>query len=413
MAQAAFGTITARTTAGSTTVSGLPFAPRAVIFHAALRTATGIGPSTATCEVMIGWDCTGSSGPSPCCASAWAKDNVAATVQGGASTTNFAIQLGGTGAAYTAESQAKVSAWNSDGFTLAYTTVATQAWLINYLAIGGTDITDAHSGPFLLTSAAGSQSTGVPGFRPDFLMMAHGDSNWGIGFASSANPADQVTAYGINAPGENPSQTGRAWSTGSVQGGWRAFGAAPPRTLEVDYLASLESFDAAGFTLNKSNPPAANRGINYLVLKGGGHAVSTGTVPTSTGVQTVPTVVNPVGVLLFSDLEPDGSTAADLLVSVGSMIGGSGATSLYGAQDNVSATVVEQYAGTDALAADLDFAGPSVPSLASAGTLAANAFGLDWTAVSGNAEHYAYWALGGQAAIPPQQIIRYNRRPRA
>lgn len=413
MAEVAHGTFAARTSTGDQTISGLAFAPQAVIFYCALRTTTGVGVTTSTVETMIGWDCHGSGAPQPCCASNWAKDNVAAAVASGSSTSNFAIQLNGTGAAAVPESQAEVTAWNSDGFTLTYTTAATQAWLINYIAIGGADITDAHSGVFLLTTAAGNQSTSVPGFTPSLLLMAHGADNWGLGFASGSGSTDQATVYGINAPSENPTQTGRSFTVGSVQGGWRAFGAAPPRTLEVDYLVSLNSFDASGFTLAKSNTPAANRGILYLVLKGGTHDVGATAAPAATGVQQVSTDVNPAGVLMFSPMEPSGSSVADLLFSIGGFVSGSSGTVAYGAEDNVTPTVVEQYSGAEALAADLDMSAPSVPSLASGQALAIGSFSLDWTAVSGDAEQFAYWAIGGPLVAPPAQVIRYNRRPRS
>ena len=92
--------------------------------------------------------------------------------------------------------EAELTSFDSDGFTLNWTTNESRADIIYYVALGGSDLTNALASSFTLTTGAGSQSVTGLGFQPDFLMFLSIDSasmdtnltvaSASIGFASSA-----------------------------------------------------------------------------------------------------------------------------------------------------------------------------------------------------------------------------------
>jgi hypothetical protein len=58
-----------------------------------------------------------------------------------------------------------------DGFTIRWTTNEARADIIHYIALGGTDITNAVASDFTMTTGSGTQDVTGLGFQPDFLMF--------------------------------------------------------------------------------------------------------------------------------------------------------------------------------------------------------------------------------------------------
>jgi hypothetical protein len=94
---------------------------------------------------------------------------------------------------------------DTDGFTLNWNNGASAAWLIQYMAIGGGDVTAAASGTFtpLDDGLVPESITGV-GFQPDLLMFLSIDSNTVNG---NADEADRLGFAGFRREPPSPGAT--------------------------------------------------------------------------------------------------------------------------------------------------------------------------------------------------------------
>ena len=178
--------------------------------------------------------------------------------------------------------------FNSDGFTIdVEANTEARANLINYMLLGGTDITNAKVGTFTVASTGASQAFTDPGFQPDFLMAAHIDSTsvgdsvhakFGLGMASS--PSNTGAHFGLSLDNQADASAGSWRKSGAVLLGLTSNG-----SYTQDYEANLSSFDSQGFTLSVSNLPSVNKIFGYLAIKGGQWKVGAETQRTSAGTK--------------------------------------------------------------------------------------------------------------------------------
>ncbi len=154
---------------------------------------------------------------------------------------------------------------DSDGFTLNWTTANATAYVVNYLALGGADLTNASLISFTSGTSTGNHAyTGV-GFAPDAIVLLGADSsasnnstNFGLGRTSSER--------GTSSQGANATTGGRIQRTNkvytNVDGG-----------SSVRCEADLVTLDSDGFTLNWTTVNANTHTIYALCLKGGSYHV--------------------------------------------------------------------------------------------------------------------------------------------
>lgn len=107
--------------------------------------------------------------------------------------------------ANTVNLKANVNSFDATGFTLNWTTLSTTSPLFDYLALGGSDITNVKAGNFSAITTTGSQAVTGVGFQPDIVFFlispltsssaAAGNASCPIGVAKSSSERWTVANY--------------------------------------------------------------------------------------------------------------------------------------------------------------------------------------------------------------------------
>lgn len=273
--ESAVGTFTVPATTGTTvTVSGLAFAPKAVILWMAGNYATtpASGSGAMPMNSNFAWLRPGAgfftSTTARVAFGMHIRDNVGTTVAFGTVRTDACLVMLNSGADYSA---LDVQSMNSDGFTLVTESTAPGAdYHVSYLALGGSDITHASVGTFAVSSGTGNQSLTGVGFRPDgvLLLDAFATANaiedgaaWVLGALTGAS--NQWTVSGASMGGVAATTSNRYMRSDECYTSLATDGVAG--TLK--YRMSLVSIDSDGITVNRIVMPNANN-VHYLALKG-------------------------------------------------------------------------------------------------------------------------------------------------
>jgi len=271
-------------------VTGVGFQPKAVIFFWTAQTAAGFGNGA-----LAGYGFATAAGSER--AVNFLSDNNVAAASANSKRwqwNNRCVVVTNSSALGTVNADGSLVSMDADGFTLSW--ARGSAWIIHYMALGGPDITNAAVGSFTPTAGTGSQAVTGLAFPPDFLMFLSVDSNT---VGTILSPHGQVSV----------GYAGRSKAYGITQGGSTAVSraaAAPIMTtgaqlstaaiLEKDvgatsrtFVASVTSFDATGFTVDKTiNTAGTETVVHYLALRGGQYRVNAFTRPAAAGPQSVP-----------------------------------------------------------------------------------------------------------------------------
>jgi hypothetical protein len=305
----AVGTFALRTTTGSQSVTGLGFTPKVVIVSVNYMTTDGV---TEHAAVSLG--CATSS-TDEWCIHFNAEDGVAAsdTVRG--QYNNRFLYMTTQGGTTTHAVTCDFTSMDSDGFTfnVSDATGAT-AYRAQYLALGGSDLTDVVTGTLTTTTSATQSVTGLS-FQPDAILLAwnshtaNANANnmvGGFGFATASD--EEAFSAWADDSGTNPTLVWNYQENDAVVGSIN-YGAGG-----IDFEADLTSLNSDGFTLNFSNVPTAGESILYLALKGVRMHVGEVTTQTSTGTwsETAPGWMPKAGIFM------SGMAAASASVNQGS-----------------------------------------------------------------------------------------------
>jgi hypothetical protein len=401
------GTITARTTTGSQAYTGVGFTPKIVLFWWGLQTAEG---TTAPAGTGFGVACNPSGVTFQQWAVSYAADNAAASSNEGASTSTAAcidILSVGSGAAGGHTGTAAVTAMGSDGFTLNWTDAATSAWIIHYLAIGGTDITACAAGSFNSPATVGASSQDVTSlsFQPSTLLIANHQGNAGNRTGGGVNlgvatGASEQWAYGFNGTdAAADAALGGAFDAANIVAAPSAAGTTSPGTW--NWRGALDSFLSNGFRIAWSQNAAA-RPMLYLAVAGMRAKAGSDSTRTTTGDQdTTGPGFTPKAVLLAGMGQASGTSYPDLTSTelLTNIVGGfddggregavctnnddAAATMATRTRTSTSKAYVEQnHAGTVTVDAD--------------GSMVGTGFRLSYTTVKATASAFGYLALGQQ-----------------
>ncbi|MDO9080765.1 MAG: hypothetical protein Q7U44_08170, partial [Desulfuromonadales bacterium] len=282
--QVKHGTLTKRTTAGTTAVTGVGFTPKAVIFYWTKQT-TATGAFAA--HISSGQGFAAFNGAAITMGAVVAQVSDAVTTPSDVndyhSTTAAIVSLATTANITAIESSAVVSAFDVDGFTLNWTvTTAGTADIIHYVALGGTDLTNANVGTTSMFAATGNNSVTGVGFQPDAVLLLADN----ISTAINTNPVSRRPAInrGFMVGGLTPTQGSIGWGMrdaqtvathGSTFNSVQALTVLRGNAVAVN--ATYVSMDADGFTLSGSAASATP--VTWLALKGGSYKVGTITQP--------------------------------------------------------------------------------------------------------------------------------------
>jgi hypothetical protein len=389
------GTIAAKTSTGVQAYTGVGFTPKAIMFWATSQTAAGYA---AVASIMFG--CATASSYQWAVA-AYADDNAATVNTGGYMATDSCIRILASGAP-TMDAAASFTSFDGDGFTLNWSDAAPSAFIIHYLALGGTDITNAKAGSFTSRSGAGAQSVTDPGFTPTFLLgssnqntavgnrnsstvglyMASGVSNQrGLGYQSADAGADTVAAS---------SQRNSQWMVEPSSGG------------TYNWLADLTGFTATGFDLNFTNSAGARLKL-YLALSGTFKVyVGAGLQKTSTGTEATTGVGFTPNALLFgswgqaASASVDTSSADNTKVSIGAATATAEGFVWNNDVDGAATSVANMRTVTDK-AIGFSTATSTTDAEADLSSLDSDGFTLDWTTADAVAREFIFTAFGSSS----------------
>ncbi|HEY7160728.1 MAG TPA: hypothetical protein VH815_05680, partial [Acidobacteriota bacterium] len=287
------GSFTKATANGNQVLAhGLGTTPKAVIFWSTGRNNEAFGTSF---HYAFG----ATDGTTSRCSSAASQDNVG--------TSNASRRISTTPLTFVewgenVVAEATFVSWNATNITLNWTTNNNQAYVIHFVAIGGTDVQAKVIG-WTMPTATGNFSVTGTGFRPDVVIHSHVGSGYTDALNASADNAAIATGVMDTEGAVSSSEIliVDAAGTSDTQRNQRtdACFTAINNALGVTKQATLASMDNNGFTLNFSvaNGNAAN--AFSLSLKGlnshtGAFNKSTAGAPASqtvTGVGFTPTFV--------------------------------------------------------------------------------------------------------------------------
>lgn len=242
----------------------------------------------------------------------WGSDDNVATTNTGHGVSNL-LSILSDGTPTFARSITGVS-FGASSFDLTWNGTPASAYLVNYMLLGGTDITNVKVGTAADNfGSTGNKSETGPGFQGNFgMFLVHAGggniANTGIGFAVS-NTKQFTASWGID-DGANMTTTIDAVSY-TNNSGFVSYITEGAET--VDLLASFTNWTSTGFDFNVSNASTATGlTVEYLVIAGGQWDVGTSTTPTSSGTRTISSMsFQPQGLFLAHT-----STTADATVTI-------------------------------------------------------------------------------------------------
>ena len=376
----------------SQAITGVGFQPKAVIFFWTRQTAEGFAAVQST---GFGF-ATGAANER---AVAIAEDdNVNGSINSGRwkSETNMILMLSNGTPTLTAK--AELTSFDADGFTIRWTTNEARADIIHYIALGGDGLTNALASTFSLTTGTGNQAVTGVGFQPDLVLFLSGwtgnndtalpSSEFSLGIARSSTSQGAVVMASMD--NEDP-----ATDRGSQQ---RTNAAIllliPDRPPVQDAIAAFVSMDVGGFTVNKSDAPAASTPIFFLALKGGQHLVGAFAQPSATGNQTITGVgFQPRSLLFLSRNRTAGTTIlVTTTLSVGAGISPTARGSVWSQANNVDPSDANSYTATNNIVT-LATSPSTANARADLAGFTSDGFTLNWSAADATARQVLYWAL--------------------
>jgi hypothetical protein len=274
---------------GSKSVTGLAFQPKAVIFFSALTDTTGAYVQDQ--DVMLG--CATSSSQE------WvihgSSNHQAATTLSARGKSATACIRGQINGATAIDFEADFTSFNSDGFTVNLSNSPSAAVSIHYLAIGGSDVTNAKAGTFTIPTSGSPISVTDPGFQADFALFAHtfaDAANLKFTMGAATSSSTDFTSHISDNTGSTTVQAARAQRGGALV-------SSLTNSVAINFDVAFSAFTATGFDLTISDFPAATETAYYLAIEGGQWAVGLETEGTTAAARDTSLAFDPTGLFLF------------------------------------------------------------------------------------------------------------------
>lgn len=393
------GSFAMRTTVGSQSVTGVGFQPSVILFASALRTAAGE-------EVYVA----NTFGAAESASARWGISSFSVDAAGTTATRQSAradrclLSEDDSGAIIF---YIDFTSMDADGFTINVTNAAGTAYLIQYLALAGSDLTNVSVGTFdLPTVGATTTVTGI-GFQPDGVILANiGETTWPFdgdvlvtsmgGFTSTGQAASGTVD--VDAVGTSDTNT---WlRNDSVV---LVSGAGDTQAVQ----ASRNALNSDGFVLNMDNLPGASQTVGYVALKGA--QVKVGTETSATSVTTKATTgagFTPSAAMFWGGLQATSTTpAASARQFVGFDDGTNRLASACCSEDALDVTNVGRSFKTDRSLLKITGT-PTVLSDGYVNSFDSDGFTANWTTADGVAGEFCYLLLGpAVSSMPPISAI--------
>ncbi len=271
--QARCGTLTIGTGVAGTTYSAiaLGFQPKAVILWWTKR--NGNVNANGDADVSSGFGVAVTTTDRRCIA--W-QDDHAATTMATDSYHSDAACVATLLTDGTVDGLADVSSIDADGFTLVVDDAFATAISVNYLALGGADLTNMATGVFNEPGATGNHTEGALGFTPDFVMFF----STGIGAAAPGGKVHATPMIGAATSSTQRGVTAISSEDAAADSDTYRYSLSTEciaileaATGTPDYREDFVSFGSGTFTLNCIERTAGARRVHYLAMAGGAYQV--------------------------------------------------------------------------------------------------------------------------------------------
>lgn len=393
--QVKVGQFTKSTTAGATTqtVSGVGFTPKVVIFYG---TSSPASYASRNFQIFYGFD------------NAVGKYSISIASEDAQGTSNCGTSQGSSysirfvAVDATTPVKAYISSFTADGFNLTYDANDTNGHTIYYMAIAGSEIS-TKIGTVTLNSSTGNQSfTGV-GFKPDGIIIAGGINT----SASESDATDAKMMLGCACRADNSmgcivGTSDDAQGTSDTYDSQRTdlFGRMLNSSTGADQqVFTINSFDADGFTVNKSVSDIS-RIYGYLAIKGVKIKIGAQNSRTSTGSQSTTGVgFKPKALITWSwALVADTLVNTDLVFCIS---GSDGSTDNgYGARDVDAQATTICWANRNDSKLLVNNGGTAADSEMDVTSFDNDGFTLNYTSAASGAWQFLYIAIGEDAQSP-------------
>ena len=307
-----------------------------------------------------------------------------------------------------------VKTLDTDGFTITWNVKNTTQYILHYIAIGGTDITNVK----VKHETAGTTSTGNKaytgtGFKPDAMITASTLATVAINTASS-NPA-QLT-IGACAYGDPTTSWTQLFQQGAAGTTCSLFSPGLLETKDNNFTLQLQArpvtFDVDGYTLNHTTAPSASTNAwFYLAIKGGYWKSGVITQKTSAGTQIVSwtTQADPEMLFLASVTTANANNEQSCTSnSIGACDNTSEGCMSYGSPSNavvmvsLTTAILREFTPNATAASSTLLSEADINDMATLGQ-----FTLDWTTADATARQIGYLVLmkgSAGGAAPSDQM---------
>lgn len=254
---------------------------KAIVFFSSSRVAVGFGDHA---ELMCGFatptaDNSCVAGASQDGVPTMVTASVHTSVLGGSARAIYLYPRGAPSATFGAHPSAHVSAFGNNSFTVTWDVDPTEATLVNYAVISGSDvkakildaIVPTLDGDNVLTGAGFQPTVAFGLIRARIIDVATVECEVGMGFVSAT---EQAYIYGLSRNGVTTSDTKREFGLTHFLEMHRA------STAAIELLGDLKSFDPDGMTVSWTNASSAEAlGYEVLVLGGVRADIGSGVKP--------------------------------------------------------------------------------------------------------------------------------------
>lgn len=383
------GSFAMNTSTGNQTVTGIGFTPKLILFFGNDNASDG---SAVDYSYMQG---AAASSTSRGCIHMISSDNVGTSVSRARNDVGKCITY--INAAGTLLADADFVSHGSGEFTINVTTADAVARIINFIALGGSELTNVFVGNSNEATVTGDQAITGVGFQPDALLFFSGRATATASATGTIIRYTQGITDGTNDKGNGgavnhnatTSLTNSAISTSAV---FQRTGSGSDIYTGV---ATLSTMGADGYTLNWTTV-ASNFMYVYVAIKGIQVEVGNTTQPTSTGVVTINTSITPKTLLLFSTNDAtSGSVTANNRLSVGAASSVSNQFCLWcGDQDNQDVTIADQNLDRTVIMKFMTEGTPTLVAEAEVTSFRRKSTALNWTTADATARIIDYMAFG-------------------
>ena len=378
-------------------ITGLGFQPKAILFYWTRQETSDVKED----HIRAGYGF--ASGPSNQRAIGIASDNnmepnsAANAGRWGSATSSIVIL---NSSAPGLGSEAVLTSFDPDGFTLTWTTNEAREDIIHYMAVGGPGVTGAFVGTLTKSAGTGNQPVAGLGFQPDSLMLMSINSSMAsntqgkvnLGFASSPT---QEASIGV----QLDDACFLCRSTHVYQRLDRLFVELSNTGTEETRL-DLISFDADGFTFNREVNGNPGTPIFFLALRGGSYAVgdfdrSVLTAPPDVFQSVSGVGFRPTGLILISPSRPRSSVVeTEGRVTFGTSDGTNQGSTFWHDDNGASPTIARERNVTTAIVSLEASEQASYFARATLDSFDGDGFTLRWTVSDSSPAAFIYLAIG-------------------